>query len=63
MPTHTAPKQQQNSPTERELIEALYESLTECVPDPHCDFGPAYAMMGERRREALKAAEQLLGRS
>lgn len=42
-------------------LENLYkvkESLRELIPDPEIDFGPAYEMTKERKKEALKVVEQ-----
>ena len=42
-------------------LEKLYkikESLRELIPDPEIDFGPAYEMTKERKKEALKIVEQ-----
>ena len=41
-----------------EELKLIKESLSELIPDPEIDFGPAYEMTKERKKEALKIVEQ-----
>jgi len=43
-----------------EAMKQWRESLEELVPDPQCDFGPAYEGMKRRQKEALKSIDQAI---
>ena len=43
-----------------EAMKQWRESLEELVPDPQCDFGPAYENMKRRQKEALKSIDQAI---
>ena len=43
-----------------EAMKQWREALKELVPDPQCDFGPAYEGMKRRQKEALKSIDQAI---
>lgn len=43
-----------------EELKLIKESLSELIPDPEIDFGPAYEMTHQRKREALRIINKLI---
>lgn len=49
------------NPEQRRIVQQAYDSLKECRVDPEgFDFGPAYELARQRRKDAMQGLKRML---